>query len=155
MGKSTISMAIFHCYVSSPEGIPIISQSIHPVFHARSVAPRAWWAPAPPPNPGAGPAPAAATATARRGRRPRPWEAKIWEMGGQIHGKLGLKCHKSRHLTQFIIVWNLILKGGLRGYMSIWKKIWWWNIAAMYQWWVWICLEGRVYLHPSSELEDS
>ena len=23
MGKSTISMAIFHCYVSSPEGIPI------------------------------------------------------------------------------------------------------------------------------------
>ena len=24
MGKSTISMAIFHCYVSSPEGIPLV-----------------------------------------------------------------------------------------------------------------------------------
>ena len=36
MGKSTISMAIFNCYVSSPEGIPIFdgwttqSFSLHP-----------------------------------------------------------------------------------------------------------------------------
>ena len=33
MGKSTISMAIFHCYVSSPEGIDLVPSHWQSIQH--------------------------------------------------------------------------------------------------------------------------
>ena len=43
MGKSTISMAIFHCYVSSPEGIPTLWGEMRDIPMVAKFPHKKWW----------------------------------------------------------------------------------------------------------------